>query len=124
VAHRALAVVLASGGLLLLPIRPLLALIALGAALAVVLNARGVFGTGMYRAMVAFMSALWLTLVGVVATLLGLVPTDPGGNFLLLPGQILLGIAASLFAGSLVSIWRMRRHRARWPGEIRGGRSR
>ena len=123
-AHRAIAAALAVAGLLVLPSRPLIALILFGAAFAAVLNARGIFGTGMYRAIVAFMSALWLTLIGVVATLLGLVSTEPGGNFLLLPGVILLGVAATLFAGSLIAIWRMRRHRAGWPREIRGGRSR
>lgn len=122
-AHRAITAALAIAGLLVLPSRPLIALIVFGSALAIALNARGVFGSGMHRAIVAFMAALWLTLIGVVATLLGLVSTEPGGNFLLLPGLILLGAAGSLFIGSLVAIWRMRRQRTRWPGEIRGGRS-
>ena len=78
----------------------------------------------MYRAILAFVAALWLTLVGVVATLLGLVPAEPGGNFLLLPGLLLLGIAAILLAFSLLAILRLRRHRASWPGEVRGRRSR
>ncbi len=123
-AHRVIAVPLTVVGLLLLPARPLISLIVFGAALAVLFNARGAFGTGMYRAILAFISALWLTLVGVIATLLGLVPAEPDGNFLFLPGLILLGLAGSLFVGSLVAIVRLRRFRATWPGEVRSRRSR
>jgi hypothetical protein len=96
--------------------------IPLGAALVVFMNSRGAFGSGMYRAILAFVSALWLALVGVVATLLGLIPAEPPGSFLLLPGLSLLGLAAALFLGSLVSLWRVRRYRARWPGEVRSRR--
>ena len=118
-AHRVVALGLAAAGLMLLAYRPLISLIVFGAAIVVVFNARGAFGSGMYRAILAFISALWLTLVGVVATLLGLVPAEPGGNFLLLPGLLLLGLAASLFIGSLVAIVRIRRYRATWPGEVK-----
>ena len=123
-AHRVVALALAVALLVLLPARPLISLIVFGAAITVVVNARGAFGSGMYRAILAFIAALWLALVGVVATLLGLVPAGPDGNFLLLPGLLLLGLAASLFVGSLVAIVRVRRYRARWPGEVRSRRSR
>jgi O-antigen/teichoic acid export membrane protein len=124
VAHRALAAALLVGAIVLLRTTPLLAVIPLGASLAVFLNGRRAFGSGMYRAILAFVSALWLTLVGVVATLLGLIPAGPGGNFLLLPGLGMLAAAAALFLGSLVAMWRARRHRARWPGEVSGRRRR
>jgi len=124
VAPRAVAAAVAVVALALLPSRPLVSLILFGAALALFFNARGAFGSGMYRAILAFVAALWLTLVGVVATLLGLVPAEPGRNFLLLPGLILLGLAASLLLGSLLAILRIRRRRAAWPGEVRRRRPR
>jgi hypothetical protein len=124
VAHRAIAAALAIAGIVLIPARPLVALILFGAALAIFLNGRGAFGSGMYRAIVAFVSSLWLALVGVVATLLGQVPAEPGGNVLLLPGLILLGVAASLFAGSLFVMVRARRRRGTWPAEVKGRRPR
>ncbi len=123
-APRVIALALGAAGLVLLAYRPLISLILFGAALAIFFNARGAFGSGMYRAILAFISALWLTLVGVVATLLGLVPAAPEGNFLLVPGIILLALAASLFLGSLIAIVRVRRYRASWPGEIKSRRSR
>ena len=123
-AHRASAAVLLLAALVLLASRPLLGAIPLVAALVVFMNGRGAFGSGMYRAILAFVSALWLALVGVVATLLGLIPDGPPGNFLLLPGLTLLGVAAALLLGSLVAMWRARRYRAKWPGEVtsRGSR--
>jgi O-antigen/teichoic acid export membrane protein len=124
VAHRVLAAALLVAAIVLLPTTPLLAVVPLGASLAIFLNGRGAFGSGMYRAILAFVSALWLTLVGVVATLLGLIPAGPGGNFLLVPGLTMLAAAAALFLGSLVAMWRARRYRARWPGEVSGRRRR
>jgi hypothetical protein len=124
VAHRTLAAALLVAAIVLLPTTPLLAVIPLGASLAVFLNGRRAFGSGMHRAILAFVSALWLTLVGVVATLLGLIPTGPAGNFLLVPGLGMLAAAVALFVGSVVAMWRARRSRARWPGEVIGRRRR
>jgi O-antigen/teichoic acid export membrane protein len=121
VAQRVLVAVLLGAAILLLPSRPLLAVLPLGASLAIFLNGRRVFGAGMHRAILAFVSALWLTLVGVVATLLGLVPAGPDGNFLLLPGLALLALAAALLVGAVVAMWRVRRYRA-WPREVRARR--
>lgn len=115
-AHRVVLAALIVSGLVLLPSRPLVSLILLGAALVVALNRRGTFGSGMYRAILAFVAALWLTLVGVVATLLGLVPGEPA-NFLLLPGVMLLGAAVALLVWCLSEMWRIRRG-----GPRRGGR--
>ena len=108
-AHRALAAVLALAALFVLPSRPLTAFVLFCAGLGVVADRRGVFGTGMYRAILAFTSALFLALAGVGASLLGMVSTEPGGNFLLLPGLLTLGIALGLLAWSVVTMVRIRR---------------
>jgi hypothetical protein len=76
-------------------------------ALAVVLDRRGVFGAGRYRAFLAFVTSLWLGLAGVVTSLLGSIP-DPG-NFLLAPGLLATGVALALLAWSSVTLWRTRR---------------
>ena len=109
VAHRALASALALGALFALPFRPLVGLVLFGAALGVVMNRRGMFGTGMYRAILAFTSSLFLALAGVGTSLLGMVSTEPGGNFLLLPGLLILGIALALLAWSVVTMVLIRR---------------
>jgi hypothetical protein len=109
VAHKAIAATLGLTALVVLPVRPLIALILFAAAVAVAGDRRAVFGSGMFRAIVAFVSSLWLALVGVVVSVLGLVSTDPGGSFLLLPGLVALGLAIALFAWSIVAIWRLRR---------------
>jgi hypothetical protein len=109
VAHKAVAATLGLTALVVLPVRPLIALILFAAAIAVAGDRRAVFGSGMFRAIVAFISSLWLALVGVVVALLGLVSTDPAGNFLLLPGLLALGLAIALFAWSIAAIWRIRR---------------
>lgn len=121
-AQRVIAAALLVAGITLLQSRPLLSLIPLAAALVVFMNARRAFGSGMHRAVLGFVGALWLMLIGAVATLLGLVPVAPDGNFLLLPGLTVLGIAAVLFLGSLLAMWRIRRYRAKWPGEPRSRR--
>jgi hypothetical protein len=117
-AHRAVAAVLALGGLLLLPIRPLVAGILFACALTVVMDRRGLLGHGRYRATHAFIAGPLLGLVGVGVSLLGLPPHDPcaadpcqgiRGNFLLLPGLLLLAIGVGLVAWALFELVRRRR---------------
>lgn len=108
-AHRAVAAALALAGIFAFAFSLLGSLILFGASLAVVMNHRGAFGTGMFRGVLAFISALWLGLAGVVASLLGMVSTNPGGNFLLPPGLLLTGIAISLLGWSALAIRRARR---------------
>jgi uncharacterized membrane protein len=107
--HKAIAATLALAGLFVLPFRPLVALILFAAAIAVVGDRRAIFGSGMFRAILAFVSALWLALLGVVVTLLGMASTDPGGNFLLLPGLLILGLGLALLVWSITKMWRIRR---------------
>lgn len=108
-AHRAVAIALAVAGLFALPFRPLISLILFGASVAIVLDRRGAFGSGAVRGAIAFLAGLWLGLVGVVASLLGTIATDPGGNFLLVPGLMLAAIGVGLLAWSLLAIRRARR---------------
>jgi hypothetical protein len=108
-AHRAVAIALAGAGLFALPFRPLISLILFGASLVIVLDRRGAFGSGAFRGAIAFMTGLWLGLIGVAASLLGMIATDPGGNFLLVPGLLLVAISVGLLAWSLLAIRRARR---------------
>lgn len=105
---------LAIAGLVILPARPLVSLVVFGAALAVFANGRGAFGYGMSRAVLAFITALFLGLLGVATSLLGLVSTDPGGNFLLLPGLLMLGLALALLAWAVLTLLRIRRQGGFW----------
>jgi hypothetical protein len=128
VAHRVATVAFLAAGVLLFPIRPLLAGILLAVGLVIVLDRRAVFGRGTFRAAIAFVSGLWLGLIGVVATLLGMFALpgtcdatttmcdDPEANFLFLPGILLLVIGLGLLAWSLVTAVRARRRRP-WPTE-------
>jgi hypothetical protein len=86
---------------------PLLSLVLFAMALAVVLDRRGVFGWGRYRAMVGFQSSLWLGLLGVAASILGSIAGAV--SFLLAAGLLVLGTALALLAWSSLSIWRTRR---------------
>lgn len=120
-AHRVAAILLVLASLVLLPIRPLVGFIVLGAGLTVVLDRRGVFGRGMFRLAIAFFAGLWLGLVGVAATLLGMIALpgscdatttvcdEPEANFLFLPGVLLLALGLTLLAWSLVGLIRARR---------------
>ena len=101
--HRAITIALGVAGLLILPIRPLVALVVFGLALALVMDRRGLFGHGRFRMVLAFFSALWLGVLGVVTSLLGAVP-PPDGNFLLLPGLLILGLALVLLVWSFVRL--------------------
>ena len=74
--------------------------------LAVILDDRGILGAGRWRAMLAFISAPLVGLAGVALALLGSIPAQ--GNFFLLPGLLLVGIALVLLAWSFVVIWRTR----------------
>ena len=108
-AHRAVAAALTLVGIFAFAVSPLVSLILFGASLAVVMNHRGAFGAGMFRGVLAFITALWLGVAGVAASLLGMISTDPGGNFLLPPGLILLAIGIGLLAWSVLAIRRARR---------------
>lgn len=120
-AHRVAAILLVLASLVLLPIRPLASGIVLATALTLVLDRRGVFGRGMFRLAIAFFAGLWVGLAGVVATLLGMVALpgscdatttvcdDPEGNFLFLPGVLLLALGLTLLAWSVVGLVRARR---------------
>jgi len=126
-ARRGVVAALAIAGAIALFLRPLVALVLLGAALVVTLDGRGIFGRGTLRAVIAFISALWLGLVGVIATLLGMLalpgPCDPTAtpcespeaNFLFFPGVLLLVTALALLGWSVVEALRMRRAGHRLP---------
>ena len=75
-------------------------------ALASILDRRGVFGYGRWRAMLAFIAAPFIGLAGIALALLGSIP-EPG-NFFLLPGLLLVGISLVLLGWSFVAIWRTR----------------
>lgn len=82
------------------------------------MNRRSAFGVGEYRTILAFISSLWLIVVGVVATLVGLIPepvpcqAEPCEvSALLLPGLLLLGAGLILLAWSVVVLLRARRSR-------------
>lgn len=113
-AHRAAAAALALVALVLLPARPLVSLVFFGAAIGALANGRGAFGYGMSRAVLAFITALFLGLLGVVTSLLGLVSAEPGGNFLLLPGLLMLGLALALLAWAVWTLLRIRRQGGFW----------
>jgi hypothetical protein len=116
VARTAIVAVLCVVAAAALIVHPLVSLILFGAAGAVFFDGRQAFGFGRHRAMVAFLSGLWLGVVGAVATILGLVvlgggceAASCGGNFLILPGVLLLAAGLTLLAWSIVAFLRMRR---------------
>jgi hypothetical protein len=104
--RRSLAAAIGVPALAALAFSPLLALVLFGVALAVILDSRGVFGTGRWRAMLAFIAAPFIGLAGVVMALLGSIP-EPG-NFFLFPGLLLAAIAVLLLGWSFIVIWRTR----------------
>jgi hypothetical protein len=118
-AHRVATVVLLLAGLFLFPIRPLFGFVVLAAGLVVLLDGRGVFGRGVYRWMIAFISGLWLGLAGVVTTFIGMFDAgcattspscdDPEGNFLFFPGLLLLAVGLTLLVWSVIQLIRTRR---------------
>ena len=130
-AHRVAAVLLLLLGIVLLPIRPLVGFIVLSAGVTVVLDHRGLFGGGTFRAGIGFIAGIWLTLAGIVATLLGMFALpgscdatttscdSPEANFLFLPGVLLLVFGISLLAWSVATALRARRRRP-WPDEFTG----
>ena len=119
-AQRFVVGLLALAGLFALLLRPLVGGILLATALALFVDQRGVFGYGAWRAMIAFITGLWVGLAGVAATVLGMValpgscdPTtttcdDPQGNFLSLPGLLLLALGLTLLAWSVLDLIRIR----------------
>lgn len=125
-AHRLVAAVLVIVGLGLVVVRPLTGLIVLATALAIFLDGRNYFGHGTWRAMIAFISSLWLSLGGVITTVLGMLASPgtcdatttscdrPEASFLLLPGFLLLALGLTLLVWSIVEALRLRRasHRA------------
>ncbi len=113
-AHRAIAAALAAAGVAALPFRPLVALLLFGAAVGVFANGRGAFGSGMSRAILAFVTALFLGLLGVGTSLLGTVSTDGDGNFLLVPGLLMVGMGLALLAWAVATLWTIRRRGGFW----------
>jgi hypothetical protein len=123
VAHRLVASGLALAGLFALALRPLIGFVLLATAVVVAFDARGAFGRGRLRAVIGFISGLWIGLAGVVGTLLGMLalpascdPTttacDTGdGNFLFAPGLLLLALGLTLLAWSIAQLIRERRAR-------------
>jgi hypothetical protein len=107
-APRAITIALGVAALVLLPIRPLVALVVFCVALALLMDRRGLFGHGRFRMVLAFFSGLWLGVLGVVTAFLGSVP-PPDGNFLLLPGLLILGLGAVLLVWSFVRLLGMPR---------------
>ena len=105
--HRFLAVGVGVLALAAVFLSPFLALVLFGVALAIVMDRRGVFGRGRYRAIMGFIAAPWIGLAGIGLALLGSIP-EPG-NFFLLPGLLLVGISLALLAWSSVTIWQTRR---------------
>lgn len=77
-----------------------------GVALAIVLDRRGIFGFGRWRAILAFVAAPFIGLAGVALALLGSIPGP--GSFFLLPGLLLVAIGLTLLAWSFVVIWQTR----------------
>ena len=120
-AHRIVLIGFALAGLAALVFRPLIGFVLLAGALALYIDGRGAFGRGTWRAMIAFITSLWVTLAGVVATLLGMLvlpgscdPTttaceDGTGNFLFAPGLLLLALGLTLLVWSIVEALRLRR---------------
>lgn len=120
-AQRLVVAGLAIAGLIALAFRPLVGFILLATALAFVLDRRGAFGRGWFRAVVAFVTGLWVALAGVISTLFGMLalpascdPTtttcdSPEANFLFAPGLLLLALGLTLLAWSVVDLLRMRR---------------
>lgn len=120
-AHKAIAAAFALIGLVASLDRPLTGSILLATALVVLMDERRTFGNGHYRAILAFIASPWLILVGVVTSLLGLLPNDApcqsepcAGNFLLLPGFLLHGAGLTLLTWSLLLLIRSRRA-CKWP---------
>ena len=74
--------------------------------LTVILDDRGILGSGRWRAQLAFIAAPFTGLAGVALALLGSIPAR--GNFFLLPGLLLVAIALTLLAWSFAVIWRTR----------------
>ena len=118
-AQRIVVAGLALSGLVALFSRPLIGFVLLASALVLFVNVRGGFGNGIFRAATAFLSALWLTLAGAAVTFVGVFDSgcdghspscdDPEGNFLFLPGLMLLAIALTLLAWSISEAFRLRR---------------
>ena len=119
-AHRAVATVLGILAILLFGAHPLIAFVLVCVAIAVVMNRSYAFGSGTYRAGLAFITGLWVGLLGVVTTLLGLVPGRAAcpegdcdgaggiGNFLFVPGLLLLALGLGLLGWSFIRLWRTR----------------
>ena len=110
-AHRAVATGVALAALVALAFSPLLALVLFAVASAVVLDRRGGFGAGRWRAHLAFIASPFIGLAGVALALLGAIPAP--GNFFLAPGLLLLAIGIALLGWSFVVIWRTRPPRRR-----------
>ena len=108
-AHRAAATFSGVAALLALASSPLLAMVLFGVCLAVVLDGRGAFGHGRWRAQLAFIAAPFVGLAGVALALLGSIPGP--GNFFLAPGLLLVGLGLALLAWAFAGVWRTRPRR-------------
>ncbi|HXG25586.1 MAG TPA: hypothetical protein VNL94_01855 [Candidatus Binatia bacterium] len=87
-------------------VSPLLALVLFGVSFTLLLDRRGVFGRGRSRALMALIAAPWIGLAGVGLAIVGSILAP--GNFLFVPGLLLVAIAFVLLAWSFVVIWRTR----------------
>ena len=81
---------------------PLLSLVVFGVALAVIMDGRGALGAGRRRGFIGIVTAPWIGLAGVATSLLGSIPER--GNFLLIPGLVLVGLSLALLGWSFLVI--------------------
>ena len=109
-AHRAVASALGLLALLALTASLTVAFVLFAVAGIVLLDGRYAFGRGRHRAFLAFISAPFAGLAGVVLARVGAL-AEPF-RFLLSPGLLVIGLSLALLGWASVSIWTTRRGRA------------
>jgi len=121
VAHRVAALGLGLAGILTSSLNALLGSVLVTAGVVIVMDRRGVFGRGLFRASVAFIASLFLVLFGAIGLLLGLIPTvicetEPcpvsAVADLAPPGAVVVLAGAAMLAWSVITA---RRHRHEMP---------